>query len=52
MNAHLASTDSDLQSWLTQDFTIALADELVTVIRYGRPTFRAAEDAITLSKES
>ena len=32
--------------------TIALADELVTVIRYGRPTFRAAEDAITLSKES
>ena len=32
--------------------TIALVDELVTVIHYGRPTFRTAEDAITLGKES
>ena len=32
--------------------TIALADELVLVLRYGRPSFRTAEDAITLGKES
>ncbi|MEP7030498.1 MAG: TRAP transporter small permease [Pseudolabrys sp.] len=31
--------------------TIALADELVTVIRSGRPTFRSSEEAITLGKE-
>ncbi|MFZ0846615.1 MAG: TRAP transporter small permease subunit [Pseudolabrys sp.] len=31
--------------------TIALVDELVIVVRGGRPTFRAAEDAITLGKE-
>ena len=31
--------------------TIALVDELVTVIRSGRPTFRASEDALTLGKE-
>ena len=31
--------------------TIALIDELVVVIRAGRPTFRRAEDAITLGKE-
>lgn len=31
--------------------TIALIDELVIVIRGGRPTFRTAEDAITLGKE-
>jgi TRAP-type C4-dicarboxylate transport system permease small subunit len=31
--------------------TIALIDELVIVIRGGRPTFRAAEEAITLGKE-
>lgn len=30
---------------------IALLDELVTVVTRGRPTFRAAEDAITLGKE-
>ena len=32
-------------------FTIALADEFFIVARRGRPTFRAAEDAITLGKE-
>lgn len=31
--------------------TIALIDELVIVIRGGRPSFRTAEDAITLGKE-
>ena len=32
--------------------TIALLDEFVTVLRSGRPTFRAAEDAISLGKEA
>ncbi len=32
--------------------TIALIDELVVVWRRGRPTFRSAEDAITLGKEA
>jgi len=31
--------------------TIALIDETLIVLRHGRPTFRAAEDAITLGKE-
>ena len=31
--------------------TVALVDELFIVLRRGRPTFRAAEDAITLGKE-
>ncbi len=31
--------------------TIALIDELVAVLRSGRPSFRAAEDAVTLGKE-
>jgi TRAP-type C4-dicarboxylate transport system permease small subunit len=31
--------------------TVALIDELVTLVRGGRPTFRTAEDAITLGKE-
>jgi TRAP-type C4-dicarboxylate transport system permease small subunit len=31
--------------------TIALADEVVTIMRRGRPTFRQAEDAISLGKE-
>ena len=31
--------------------TVALIDELVIVLRAGRPTFRTAEDAITLGKE-
>ena len=31
--------------------TVALIDELVIVVRGGRPTFRTAEDAITLGKE-
>jgi TRAP-type C4-dicarboxylate transport system permease small subunit len=31
--------------------TVALVDELITVVRHGRPTFRVAEDAISLSKE-
>ena len=31
--------------------TIAFVDELVIVLPRGRPTFRAAEDAITLGKE-
>lgn len=31
--------------------TVAFIDELVIVLRGGRPTFRAAEDAITLGKE-
>jgi TRAP-type mannitol/chloroaromatic compound transport system permease small subunit len=31
--------------------TVALIDELVIVVRGGRPTFRVAEDAITLGKE-
>lgn len=31
--------------------TVALVDELVIVVRSGRPTFRVAEDAITLGKE-
>jgi TRAP-type C4-dicarboxylate transport system permease small subunit len=31
--------------------TVALIDELFIVLRRGRPTFRAAEDAITLGKE-
>ena len=31
--------------------TLALADEFVIVLYGGRPTFRAAEDAITLGKE-
>jgi len=31
--------------------TVALIDELVIIARGGRPTFRAAEDAITLGKE-
>lgn len=31
--------------------TIALIDELVTVVVRGRPSFRQAEDAITLGKE-
>lgn len=30
---------------------VALVDELVIVLRGGRPSFRAAEDAITLGKE-
>jgi TRAP-type C4-dicarboxylate transport system permease small subunit len=32
-------------------FTVALVDELCTVLTSGRPTFRSAEDAITLGKE-
>lgn len=31
--------------------TVALIDEFAIVLRGGRPTFRAAEDAITLGKE-
>jgi TRAP-type C4-dicarboxylate transport system permease small subunit len=31
--------------------TVAFADETMIVIRAGRPTFRTAEDAITLGKE-
>jgi len=31
--------------------TVALVDELAVVITRGRPTFRGAEDAITLGKE-
>jgi TRAP-type C4-dicarboxylate transport system permease small subunit len=31
--------------------TVALVDELVIVLRGGRPTFRNTEDAITLGKE-
>jgi len=31
--------------------TVALIDEFVVVLRRGRPSFRAAEDAITLGKE-
>jgi hypothetical protein len=31
--------------------TIALIDETLIIVRAGRPTFRAAEDAITLGKE-
>ncbi len=31
--------------------TIALLDELVTVVTRGRPSFRAAEDSISLAKE-
>jgi TRAP-type C4-dicarboxylate transport system permease small subunit len=31
--------------------TVALLDELVIIITRGRPSFRAAEDAITLGKE-
>jgi len=31
--------------------TIALLDELVTILARGRPSFRVAEDAITLGKE-
>lgn len=31
--------------------TIALVDEAITILSQGRPTFRAAEDAITLGKE-
>ena len=31
--------------------TVALIDEFVVVLRGGRPTFRKAEDAITLGKE-
>jgi hypothetical protein len=31
--------------------TIALIDELMIVVTRGRPTFRGAEDAITLGKE-
>lgn len=31
--------------------TIALIDEFLIVLRHGRPTFRATEDAITLGKE-
>jgi TRAP-type C4-dicarboxylate transport system permease small subunit len=31
--------------------TIALVDEFVVVLTLGRPSFRAAEDAITLGKE-
>ena len=31
--------------------TIALVDELFIVVSCGRPSFRAAEDAITLGKE-
>jgi TRAP-type mannitol/chloroaromatic compound transport system permease small subunit len=32
--------------------TVALADELALVIRRGRPSFRAAEDAVTLGREA
>lgn len=31
--------------------TVAFVDELLIVVRGGRPTFRASEDAITLGKE-
>lgn len=31
--------------------TVALLDEFIIVLRGGRPTFRAAEEAITLGKE-
>jgi hypothetical protein len=31
--------------------TVALVDEIFIVLNRGRPTFRAAEDAITLGKE-
>ena len=31
--------------------TVALIDEFVIVLTRGRPSFRAAEDAITLGKE-
>ena len=31
--------------------TVALVDELIIVLRGGRPTFRTTEDAITLGKE-
>jgi TRAP-type C4-dicarboxylate transport system permease small subunit len=32
--------------------TVALIDELIGVVRFGRPSFRQAEDAITLGKEA
>jgi TRAP-type C4-dicarboxylate transport system permease small subunit len=32
-------------------FTIALIDELVVILRRGRPTFRDAEEAFTVGKE-
>ena len=32
-------------------FTIALLDELIIVAGTGRPSFTAAEDAVTLGKE-
>jgi TRAP-type C4-dicarboxylate transport system permease small subunit len=32
-------------------FTVALVDELLTVARRGRPSFAAAEEAVTLGKE-
>jgi TRAP-type C4-dicarboxylate transport system permease small subunit len=31
--------------------TLALVDEFAIILRHGRPSFRAAEDAITLGKE-
>jgi TRAP-type C4-dicarboxylate transport system permease small subunit len=31
--------------------TVALVDEFITILSTGRPTFRAAEEAITLGKE-
>ena len=31
--------------------TLAFLDELVITLRTGRPSFRAAEDAITLGRE-
>jgi TRAP-type C4-dicarboxylate transport system permease small subunit len=32
--------------------TIALADELVTVVMHGRPSFRQADEAISIGKET
>ena len=32
--------------------TVALADELVRVIRLGRPSFRATEEAVSIGKEA
>lgn len=32
--------------------TVALADEFVTIVMRGRPSFRAAEDSFSLGKES
>ena len=51
MPAHSKLTHALLTRALLTREVLALVDEFLIVLCGGRPTFRAAEDAITLGKE-